>query len=235
MFAEQLMHFAQAATLVERRQFQILRLNADGSGNMVANQIEPRELFCAKGLASSHCCRLVHEPFVEPFGHGVGEGREHGLLFQRKTDEGYKVGKASGLRTAFNVAGFGGSEGIPEIVLSPGGMVVAQFLFQFLEHRLGQALLERTAVKDLQRGDLGLVLFDVIAEGFQEVCGLFFRSGVETLMCNNISGDGINGLLILLLELHQRVTQGGLVEWGAGFENQCLLRGLKFFRRDFGG
>jgi len=35
------MRFAQAAALVEGRQFQILRLNADGGGDVVANQIQP--------------------------------------------------------------------------------------------------------------------------------------------------------------------------------------------------
>ena len=39
---------------------------------------------------------------------------------------------------------------------------------------------------------------------------------------------------VLLFELYQRVAQSGLVERGAGFENQLLLRGLKFFGRDFG-
>ena len=42
------------------------------------------ELFGAK-LDAGFC--LVHEPFVEPLGYGVGEGREDGLLFQRKADE----------------------------------------------------------------------------------------------------------------------------------------------------
>src|SRR5947207_15682143 len=78
------MRFAQTTALGERRQFQILRLNADGRSDVVANQIEPRELFGAK-LDAGFC--LVHEPFVEPLGYGVGEGREDGLLFQRKADE----------------------------------------------------------------------------------------------------------------------------------------------------
>ena len=86
------------------------------------------------------------------------KGVEHGLLFQRKADERDEIGKASGLRAAFDLAGLRGGEGVPEVVLGPGGVVVAQFLFQFLEHGLGEALFERAAVKDLQCGDLGLVL-----------------------------------------------------------------------------
>ena len=159
---------------------------------MVADEVEPRELFGRKRDAS---LGLVHEPFVEPLVHGVSEGREHGLLFQREADEGDEVGKASGLRAAFDLARRGDGEGVPEAVFGPGGMVVAQFLFQFLEHLFREALFVGAAVKNLQRGDLGLVLLNVIAEGFQEVRSFFLRSGIETLMRDNIGGDGVNGLL----------------------------------------
>jgi hypothetical protein len=90
LFAEELMSFAQTAALVEWREFQILRLDADGRGDVVADEIQPRELL---GAEIHTCLGLIHEPFVEAFGHGVGEGREHGLLFQREADEGDEVGK----------------------------------------------------------------------------------------------------------------------------------------------
>jgi len=35
-------------------------------------------------------------------------------------------------------------------------------------------------------------------------------------MRDDVGGDGVNGLLVLLLEFHQRVAQGGFVEWCAG-------------------
>ena len=69
------------------------------------------------------------------------------------------------------MSGSGDGEGIPEAVLGPGGVVVAEFLFQFLEHRLGEALFERAAVEDLERVDLGLVLREVVAEGLDEAGG----------------------------------------------------------------
>ena len=116
-------------------------------------------------------------------------------MFQREADEGDEVGEASGLRAAFDLAGFGRGEGVPEMVLGPGGVVVAQFLFQFLEHRLGEALLVGAAVEDLQRGDLGLVLLDVVAEGLGELgAGLragLRRAGVE----QGVAGNDVNGLL----------------------------------------
>ena len=124
-------------------------------------------------------------------------------MFQREADEADEVGKASGLRAAFDLAGPRGSVGVPEVVLGPSGVVVAQFLFQFLEHRLGEALFVGAAVKNLQRGDLGFVPFDVVTEGSQERDGLFFRGGVEALLFNRINGDGINGLLGFLFGLRQ--------------------------------
>ena len=232
LLAEELMRFAQAAALVKRREFQILRLNADGCGDVLANQIQPRELFGRKRDAGFG---FIHEPFVEPLLHRVSEWREHGLLLQREADEGDEVGKASGLRTSFNLARRSHGEGVPETVFGPRGMVVAQLLFQFLEHLFREALFERTAVKDLQRGDLGLVLFDVIAERFQEVRSLFFCRRIETLMRDHISGDGINSLFVLLLELHDLVAQCRLVERGAGFENQFAFFAASNFWVDFGG
>jgi len=104
---------------------------------------------------------FIHEPFVEPFGYGVGEGREHGLLFEREADEGDEISETSDLGTAFNFPRRGGGEGIPEAVFGPRGMVVAQFLFQFLEHLFREPLFVGATVKNLQRGDLGFVLFDV--------------------------------------------------------------------------
>jgi hypothetical protein len=48
LFPEQLMRLAQTAKLVEPRQFQILPLNADGGGDVVPNQIQPRELLATE-------------------------------------------------------------------------------------------------------------------------------------------------------------------------------------------
>ena len=94
LLTEKLVRFAEAAALIERREVQILWINADGRSDMFANQIEPRELF---GVERDTCFSLIHEPFVKPFRDGVGERREHGLLFQRETDEGDEGGKAPSL------------------------------------------------------------------------------------------------------------------------------------------
>jgi hypothetical protein len=119
LFTEQLVGFAEAAALVERGEFKILRVNAQAGGDVVADEVESGELF---GTEFDAGLGLVHEPFVEARGDGFGERFEHGLLFQRKADERDEVGEASGLRAAFDLVGRGGGEGVPEIVLGPGGV-----------------------------------------------------------------------------------------------------------------
>ena len=43
-FSKQLVGLAEAAALVERREFQIFRVNAQAGGDVVADQVEPGEL-----------------------------------------------------------------------------------------------------------------------------------------------------------------------------------------------
>ena len=49
LHAEELMRFAQAASLIEWRELQILRLDADGRGDVVANEVEPGQLLGCEG------------------------------------------------------------------------------------------------------------------------------------------------------------------------------------------
>ncbi len=70
-------------------------------GDVVADEVEPAELFGGEDRAG---LGFVHEPFIEPFPYGLGEGREHGLLFQREADQGDEVGEAPDLGAAFSFA-----------------------------------------------------------------------------------------------------------------------------------
>ena len=56
-----------------------------------------------------------------------------------------------------------------------------QLRFEFLQAFLGEALFEGAAVEDLEGGDLGAVLLDVIAEGLDEAFGFLLRGGVEAV------------------------------------------------------
>ena len=101
-------------------------------------------------------------------------------------------------------------------------MVVAQFLLQFLQHCFGQALLVRSAVQNLERGDFGFVLFNAIAERFQQPHRPIPRRHIEALAQNRVHGHGVDGLLGVLLGLRQHVTQRGEIERCAGFIGQRL-------------
>src|SRR5204863_5932067 len=106
-----LMRLTQSAALVERGEFQILRLDADRRGDVVADQIQPRELFGVEesGRAvpalfffltqrrDAAATLFVRQPFLESGINRFSERIEHGLLFQRETDECDEVGEASGL------------------------------------------------------------------------------------------------------------------------------------------
>ena len=226
------MCFAQTAALAERRVFKILRLDADGRGDVVADEAEPGELL---GREDGSGLGFVHEPFVEALAHGVGEGSEDGLLLQREADEGDEVGEASRLRAALHFAGSGDGEGVPEAVLGPGGVGVAEFLFQFLEHGLGEALFERAAVENLEGVDLGLVLREVIAEGLDEAGGFRLGGVVEALIEHFVGGVDVEGLLGFLLERFEGLAERGFVEGGAGGGDEFLSRGFVFLGRDFIG
>ena len=91
----------------------------------------------------------------------------------------------------------------------------------------GQALFERAAVEDLQSLDLGAVLLDVIAEGADGGLGLFARGGVEALVKDGVDGDVVDGLLMLLLELHEDIAQVRVVERNACGGDEPLLRFLE--------
>jgi hypothetical protein len=136
-------------------------LDRQAGGDVVTDELEPTELL---GREDGAGLGLACEPLVEALGHRAVEGRQHGLLLQGEADQGDKVGEASGLGAALDLVGRGDGEGVPQAILGLGGALVAQLLFQVLEHGLGQALLERTAVEDLQDVDLGLVGGQVIAK-----------------------------------------------------------------------
>ena len=92
---------AQSAALAERGVIKIILLDTQDGGDVVADEVEPRELVRCKCGSSFG---LVHQPFVEAFLDGFGERLEYGLLLQGEADEGNYVGEPSGLRAALSVS-----------------------------------------------------------------------------------------------------------------------------------
>ena len=112
---------------------------------------------------------FLPEPGVEALVDGFGEGFQDGLLGEGEADEGDKIGEAAGLGTAVDLLRRNGGEGVPEAVFGPGGVVLAQFGFQLLEHRLCEAVAVGAAVEDLKGRYFGLVFLDVGAEGLGDL------------------------------------------------------------------
>ena len=120
------------------------------------------------------------------------------LAFEGETDEGDEVGEAAGLGSAFDLLGDGG-EGVPEAVFGPGSVVFAEFFLELFEHRLGEPVTVRTAVKKLERGDLGFVLFDVFAKRADDLLGVL-RGAATAGVEHAVAGDDVDGLLAGLLD-----------------------------------
>ena len=88
------MRLPQPAPLIEGGEFQVLGFDAQAGRDVVADEVEPGEVF---GRELDSGLSLVHAPLVEACGDGFSEGFEHGLLFQRKADEGDEVSETSRL------------------------------------------------------------------------------------------------------------------------------------------
>ena len=139
---------------------------------MIADEFEPGAL-----LGSEHDVLgyVSFDPFDEALIDGLGERLKNLLAFEGEADEGDEVGEAAGLGASFDFLRRDGGEGVPEAVFGPGGVLFAEFFLQLLEHRLGEAVAVRAAVEKLERGDLGFVLLDVVAERSDDLLGVLRR------------------------------------------------------------
>src|SRR2546425_9580506 len=71
VLSEKLMSFAEPASFYEGGEIKILLFHTQTRGDVVADKVEPGELVGAEFGAS---LGFVHEPFVEAFVDGFGEG-----------------------------------------------------------------------------------------------------------------------------------------------------------------
>ena len=99
--------------------------------------------------------------------------------------------------------------------------------------RFGEALRVRTRVENLQSSDLGSVLLDVVTEGSNETLGLRLGGSIEAGRDDGIDGDGVDGLLGILLGLGEGVAQGGQVERSAGGVGELLAGRGQLIGRGF--
>ncbi len=226
---EKLMRFTQAASLAERRIVEIVWLDADGRGDVVADEFEPGALF---GSEHNILGDVSFDPLDEALIDRLGKRLKNLLAFEREADEGDEVGEAAGLGSSFDFLRRDGGEGVPEAVFGPGGVLFAELFLQLFEHRFGEPVTIRPAVEKLERGDLGFVLFDVVAERSDDLLGvlrrLLRRAGEE----HAVAGDHVDHLLAGLMDLDQELAQRGIARQRRdGFLHQFRLRSLQVFVR----
>ena len=83
MIAEQLMHLAEAAVQRERRVFEVIGLDAQVRGDVVADHLQPTPLFLGEWLAAA---LLARQPGLEVGVDALGEGDEFVVLVDGKSD-----------------------------------------------------------------------------------------------------------------------------------------------------
>ena len=213
------MGFAETSALVEGGVIEVVRFDAEAGGDVAADEFEPGALV---GVEGGSGFRLLREPAFKAGGDRFGKGFQHRLLFEGEADERHEVSEAVDDGAALHLARRGGGKGLPERFLVPGGVSVAEFALQFLEHRFGQALTVGAAVEDLQGGDLGVVLLDIVTEGFHQAGSLLLRGGVETLHRDFVDCCDVDDLLGFLLGLGEIIAQSGTVEGLASLGDEFL-------------
>ena len=196
---------------------------------MIADEFEPGALF---GSEHNILGDVSFDPLDEALIDRLGKRLKNLLAFQREADKRDEVGEAAGLGSSFDFLRRDGGEGVPEAVFGPGGVLFAEFFLQLLEHRFGEPVAVRAAVEKLERGDLGFVLFDVVAERFDDLLGvlrrLLRRAGEE----HAVAGDHVDHLLAGLMDLDQELAQRGIArQRGDGFLHEFGLRSLQVFLR----
>ena len=138
------MCLAQSAALAEGGVVEIVRLNADGGGDVVADEFEPSALFgCEKDILRN----VSFDPLAEALVDCLGKRLKSLLAFEGEADQRDEVGEAAGLGSSFDFLRRDGGEGIPETVFGPGGVFFAELFLQLFEHRFSEPVAVWSAIE----------------------------------------------------------------------------------------
>ena len=149
--------------------------------------MSPSHMRCSFVKMTPFSCFAL-QPLLVPLLHGVGKRGEQRLLFEREANQRDEIGEPAGLRTAAHFLRIRDGVRIPEAILGPFHTSLAQLALELLQHRLGQPLPIRTAVENLQRVDVALMLGEVVAELLHQTGGSFSCCFVESLQGGTSSG-----------------------------------------------
>src|SRR5262249_33795100 len=153
------MSLAQSATLTKGGIVEIGGLDANGCGDMIADEFEPRALLETEDNIFGD---VSFDPLDESLIDSLGKGLKGLLAFESEPNEGDEVGEATGLGAAFDFFRRDGGKGVPKTVFGPGGVFFAELFLKLFEQGFGEPVAVRPAVEKLERGDLGFMLFDVV-------------------------------------------------------------------------
>lgn len=85
------MHLAQAALGVEGGHFQVVAVQVEGAGDVVADHVEPGHLFFVEFLAGAAV--VLHDPALEVFADGGGVGGQGLVQTADPADQGHQGGQ----------------------------------------------------------------------------------------------------------------------------------------------
>lgn len=216
------MRFPQPASLAEGRVIEIVGLDGNGCGDVIADQFELGALF---GREHDILGDVSFDPLDEALIDRLGERFQNLLAFESEADQCDEVGEAAGLGASFDFLRRDGGEGVPEAVFGPGDVLFAELFLQLFEHWFGEPVAIGAAVEQLERGDFGFMLFDVVAERSDDLLGvlrgLLRRAGEE----HAVPRDHVDHLLAGLMDLDQELAQRGIAcQRRDGFLHQFRLR-----------
>src|SRR5215468_11138362 len=107
------MGLSQTAALAEGRVVEVVGLDAEARGNVIADEFEPGALF---GCENNIFGDVSFDPLDEALMDRLGKRLERLLAFESQTDEGDEIGEAAGLGASFHFFRQDGGEGVPEAV-----------------------------------------------------------------------------------------------------------------------
>src|SRR6185369_11498060 len=209
LLSEQLIHLADPAVFLERSKFEIIPPDLQAGYDVVTYPLQPPALLVGESLPLPF---LPVDPGAETIVDMLLERLQHRLLMQGKTDQGDDVGPEAPAPGPLDLGSLQGSIGVPQPVDAPQVRRLLNHLGQTLDLVVFETLMIGAAVKDLQGGNLVLVLLDELFKRLHQPLGLAQRLGIETGLNDLVGADRVDDLVGLTLQLQDLLPETRLAE-----------------------
>src|SRR3984893_3256979 len=189
---------------------EVLTIHAAASNDVIAHLFQPQHLICCEPYVVP---ALRFDPLREPRANVLFEWLEHWFLFERNTDQRDKVRETASSGAARYRGGLPKlGKCRPKILNRVGSKIGLQLLFQFSQAFFCETLAIRPAVEDLQSRDLVVMLLDVFSKRSHAALGLLSCCSIKSMIHDVIYRHDIDRLFVVLLQLHERVTQNRIIK-----------------------